>query len=251
MANKKQHDFVKPTGPLKKGKREIVRYDKEKKPLIYAMFKKYNLSGFQQFFDYTIISGVIYQRPEILELVRNSVDKYKKYFNEERMARLKGTPFKRVVLAQIVAQLYQNDQEALNRFVIEMNIRKQWLFRIMLEDGLVAESPAVIDLIKRCQDANITERKKTVARLLDDKYVSRLSIEDSDAILSKLTEEYDNQIFDDTFEALMKFKTDLNEKLASQKEEEEFDKEFEERLQNLRKSRARNANVLLEPIDED
>lgn len=252
MANKKNHDFKKPiSSSIKKTSREIVRFDKTKLPLLKKLLIKYKLQGFQQLFDYVVISGIVFRRPEILSLVRENVDKYKKYFNEERMARLKGVDFQRVILHQNVGKLYPNDQIALNEFVVEENVRKQWLFRILIEDGFLMEHSSVIDLIKKSQDADITKRKKTIARLLDDKYIQRLSLEDSNVILEKLTEEYDKNIFDDSFESVLKFKTELNETLASQQEEEEFEKEFEKKLANLRKSRAREINVNLEPFDDE
>ena len=208
--SKAKQDFYK-NSTLRKSKKVIVRFAKHKNLAIREAIKKHQLKGFQEAFDILVVSGIIFRKPEIINFLRNNSQKYKDYYKQERVARLKKTQFERCELRSIVVWMYESDLLALNHFTIEENLKKQWIFRILLEDGLIEEHPDIIELIKNNKELKIASRKKSIARLSNDEYINRLNEEESTIILSKLTEEYDDKKFNIEIDDIIKAKTDLDE----------------------------------------
>lgn len=212
------------------------------------LLKKYNLKSFQALYDYLIVSGVVYLKKDILEVVRSRVPEYNERYKQAKLARLgKAEKVDREV-KHVVCMMYDRDFNSLQNFCIEEQIKKFWVIEILFEE-FWKENPIILDHIATCQRLNVTERKKQISRLLNDEYIVVLPEREAEEILDRLTEKYDKR----DYGGLIQEELEAIKKRAELKrtEEEVVEDEFNKKLKNLRMSRTRAVNAIAEPIDDD
>ena len=241
--SKAKQDFYK-NSTLRKSTKVIVRFAKSKNLAIREAIKSHGIKGLQETFDILVVSGIVFRKPEVINFLRDNVQKYRDYYKQERVARLKKTEFERCEFYSVAVWMYESDLLALNHFTIEENLKKQWIFRMLFEDGLLDNHPDIIELINNNKELKIASRKKSIARLSNDEYINRLNEEESSIILSKLTEEYDEKVFDVKIDDILKAKIDLDNALNN--EEDEFENSFAEKMKAIKISRSRKVNTIVD-----
>lgn len=223
----------------------VATYKKIKDELL----DKYDIKGFQTLYDYLIISGIVYLKKDIVELVRIRVPEYTARYKQAKLARLgKAAKPELGDIQHVVCMMYDRDVDSFNKFCIEENIKKFWIIDILM-DEFSKENPLLIEHIKTCQKLNITERKKQVSRLLNDEYIVVLPERDANEILEMLTNKYDNM----EYGGLLQQEIHDALKLAENKqtEEEEVEDVFASKLHRLRQARARAVQAITEPVIDD
>lgn len=249
MSNAGKHDFKKVTNPdFRKQKKIMVRIPKSEMPKLKKLLKKYEIKGIQYLFDMLVIGGICFRRPEILKFVREHVPKYKEETIQRNLARLgKAEKLPKIPMHGYTASMYLSDNKVFHEYIIEENIKQQWLWNILFLDGFVAEEKCIIDLIERAKTLKISSRKKAIARLSEDEYVTTLPPNEAQRLLDQLTQEYDTKTFDKSLEAVIESKLELDEQLRAQREEEELDFELNKKIHNLRQSRSAKINHIVKP----
>lgn len=238
---------------IRKERQVMFRLPKDKMDELKKLINKYELSSMQELFDYLIVSGIVFRKPEILDFIRKYKKKYKKRSRQERLSRLKKAKRpnmpKTTDLYSRNVHMYHEDYKAFKDYIIEENIAQQWVFNILFIDGFLKEEPAIINLITRARDLEINKRKKAVARLSNDEFVSALSEYDANLIMEKLTEEYDKKEFDPEIQEFIS--NVLNNKIKEETNDNELNTRLEAKLTRLRQSRARSINIITAPREID
>ncbi len=237
---------------VSKKKKQIIyvvdwAYDKIKKELL----QKYGLKYFQELFDYLIVSGICYIKPEVVQVFRDNVEARKKMAIQERMSRFgraeRPKDFPKNKADKML--MYDRDFDALNKFVIEENTKKGWIIQILFEQ-FAKENPVLVKHVLRCKELKITERKKIVSRLLNDEYVVILPEEEAKMLLDRNTQNYDERKFD----TIIQDEIDKLNELAHLKQQDldEFERRAEE-IAEMRRARSREVQKAVRPrlIDED
>ncbi len=223
-------------------------------PNIYAKakekFKDLGLRGRSHFFDYLVVNGVAYLNHDICNLVIERAKPMREAFRQKCTDRLNGKNKKETGdYKQIIFWMYPRDFDSLNRFSIQKNIYKMWIYRILLEE-LVAENPIIINFIKYCNEIEASKRKTKITYLTQDKYILALPDVEARVLLDKFTENYDNKKFDNE---LLKESIEirrLQEKAL--KEDEELEHSLQSKIVELRAKRKKMMEKLSEPVlDED
>lgn len=222
----------------------MTTYKKIKNELL----DKYEIKGFQTLFDYLIVSGIVYLKKDIIEIVRARTPEYVARYKQSSLSRL-GLAEKPDTgeIKQEVCTMYDRDLENFNKFCIEENIKKFWIIDILM-DEFSKENPVIIDHIRSCQKLNITERKKQVSRLLNDEYVAILNPRDQDQILEMLTKKYD-----DKEKHLLQYEIfdDLEKSEKRLEEQNDVDSAFAHRIARLKRARMRDVADITEPLIDD
>lgn len=222
----------------------VATYKKIKDELL----DKYDIKGFQTLYDYLIVSGIVYIKKDIVELVRARKTEYLERYKQAKLARLgKAEKPEMGEIQQVVCLMYDRDADALEKFVIEEGVKKFWIIDILM-DEFCKENPILIDHIKNCQKLNVTERKKQVSRLLNDEYIVVLSERDQNQILDMLTKKYDEKEKRLLQYEIMEALNQSEEKEAS---EDDVDANFANRIASLRRARAMAVSAITEPIIDD
>lgn len=223
----------------------VKTYEKIKNELL----KKYDIKGFQALFDYLVVSGVVYLKKDVIEIIRSRKQEYIERYRQEKLSKFGRAP-KPIVepVKQIVCMMYEKDAFALNNFVIEeKDIKKFWIFEILM-DEFAKENPVLIEHIKNCQKLKVNERKKQLSRLMNDEYVIVLHPKDQETILDMLTKKYDEReqglLQHEVLEA-------LSEEEKKDMEENDFDAAFASRITRLRNARAAAREGILKPVIDD
>jgi hypothetical protein len=245
---KTKPDFVR-NNSVRKEKRIMVRIPERSMIQIKKLMNQYQLKGIQALFDILIISGIVFRRVEIIEFIRSHKEKYLEVYKQQNLARMglaeKIEPEK---MYGVNMFMYTSDFVAFKNYVIEENIKQQWVWSILFEDGFSKEEPCIIDLINRSKQLDISGRKKAIARLSKDEYVSVLSPDVANKILDQLTEEYDESKFDDSIEAAIESRLKLKEKEKEAEEEAEIDMELTNKIREVRLSRGRQMSNISKPV---
>lgn len=218
-----------------KTKKQGVKLEPPFMEQVRSKIKEVGLEGPQELFDYLIVSGVIYLKKEIIEIVDNSKSEY------ERKKAKTGEGKKKNIY---IFFMYPPDYQALNRFCMEKNIKKFWLIE-MLFNLFVNGDQRIHSHIEECQRLNLNERKKQVARLLKDEYVDILPENDADQLLGMFTEKYDKKEFGNQIqEEVLKFVSRKKEE-ESRKHEEDIEAALDAKAKRIAQARLRR---LVDPI---
>lgn len=241
-------DFVK-NNSIRKEKKIMVRIPERSMPQIKKLMQQYEIKGIQGLFDILIISGVVFRRSEIIEFIRSHKQRYLNVYKQQNLARMGKA--KKIVPEKMYGVnlfMYASDFRAFKEYIIEENIKQQWVWSILFEDGFAKEEPCIIDLVNRANKLNISGRKKAIARLANDEYVSVLPEELANKILDQLTEEYDESKFDDSIEAAIESRLKLAEKEKEAQEEIEIDMELANKIRALRAGRSMKIAHIIKPV---
>jgi hypothetical protein len=211
---------------------------------------KHGLKNFQDLFQYLVVSGVVYLKPEILQLVKNNIDKYRTKYKHSALAKLGKTNVPKFdEFTQIRADFYEQDFINFNNFCVEQNVKPIWVYHCLFIDGFLKEDPAVLKLIKDCQQRNVKKRKNIIARLVKDKYIDVLPDADCKQILNHLTKKYDRKEFDPSL--IIDEVVKIEQKTKQQEEEDEFDKELNRKMISVQAARKTMIQMAVEPVDLD
>ena len=236
---------------LTKDKKVMVRFPRRSLKIIKKKIQEHELKSMQELFDCMIISGIVFRKKEILEFVRENVPKYQKISAQEKLSRLgKAEKPPKIDMYGVNMTMYNNDYLAFKNYIVEENIQQQWLWNILFEDGFSMDEPCIIDLVERAKKLEINSRKKAIARLTNDEYITTLSTVEADKILEKITEEYDNKKFDASLEAIIESKIELEKSVKNLEDEEDLDSELAKKMENLRRSRGVKIQHLTKPKEE-
>jgi hypothetical protein len=198
-----------------------------------SLFEEFKIEGFQQLFDFLVVSGLIYFKREIIELIDENSGKLK-----ERKKNVNGEGRKTTLLT---FHMYPSDSAALDRFLIEKDIRKFWVTEILFK-AFSEKNKSVIDHIKQCQELDVTNRKKQIVRLLNDEYIDVLPENDAEQLLVSFTEKYDKREFGENLqEEVLKF---LSKRAVREEKEVEEKESFDDKMERIRQARKRLENII-------
>lgn len=243
-----------PRKEVKKQKKIMVRFPKRSLKKVRTLINEQELKGIQALFDILVISGVVFRRGEIIDFIRENVPKYQernKQVNLAKFGKVEKPP--KIPMYGVTLAMYTADYVAFKNFVVEENIKQQWIFNILFEDGFANEEKCIMDLIERSKKLDISNRKKAIARLANDEYIIALAPEEANVILEQMTDEYDSKKFDDSLEEEIKSKIELQEILLRENikdEDDEEDFEFSQKLKSIRKNREQQIKNLIKPKGE-
>jgi hypothetical protein len=216
---------------------------------IRAALEKLKMT-WQESFDYLIVSGIVYIKPDLVNLVRAKYPSFVREQDAMKKSRLSSSIRGKEIQDRTIATFlaFKSDLYALDRWCIEENKKKSWVVHILFRE-LIALNPILLNHIERCKDLRIRDRKKNVARLMNDEYIESLDESDSSVILSYLTKRYNERKFGNTFieEEIINLKNLIVEK----EEIETIDTQLNRRIasQRQRKTIEREKHVL--PLDEE
>lgn len=248
MSRGGKHSFRRVTSPnLRKQKKVMLRVPEDVMPTIKKLMIKYDIKGMQYLFDMLVVSGICFRREEILKFVRKQIPKYKEENTKRNLAKLKKKKMPKKKMYGYVASMYTSDNKTFHEYILEENIKQQWLWNALFVDGFAAEEKCIIDLVKRAKTLNLSSRKKAIARLSDDEYITTMPLEDARALLDKITKEYDQKIFDDSIESLVEAKLQIKAKQKAREEEDELEAALHEKISAIRKNRNKQIKKIIEP----
>lgn len=234
---------------IKKTGKFGLRFLWEEYQEIRAALEKINMT-WQESFDYLIVSGIIYLKPELINLVRS---KYPAFAREQKAMRgsrisssMKGKETRDRTIATFLA--YKEDLLAFDRWAIEENVKKAWVVNILFRE-LVAMNPILLNHITRCKELHIRDRKKNVARLSRDELIEALDDTDAAVILSYLTKRYNERKFGSTF--LEEDIVNLHTLIEEEKQEETLQDQLNKKIAERKAARTRRKNKEAEPLDEN
>ena len=240
-------DFI-AKNKLRKERRIMVRFPRRSLQKVRNLIVKYELKGMQDLFDSLVVGGLVFRRSEIIDFIREHRPKYEELHKLNNLSRLgKAKKPEQLEMYGINMVMYNHDHTAFKNYIIEENIKQQWVWTILFEDGFAAEAPPIVALVQRQSKLEITSRKKAVARLANDEYIRVLPTSEAEFILNQLTTEYDNREFDDSLEEVIKAKIALKEAEEAKEEEDLLEKDFDNKIINLRRSRAQKINEISKP----
>lgn len=223
------------------------------KPEIYAaalpMFKEFGMRGRSEFFDHIIVGGIAYLNHDICQLVIDKSKKVREDFSANAGARFReGGDKGRKKTKQIIFWLYPRDFDSLNRWAIQKNIYKQWIYNILLEE-FVARNPIVLKFVEYCKTLDINKKKTRLAHVSQDSYILALPVQESKVLLDRFTENYDNKKFDNE---LIKEIIELKEKQEkTKKEEEDLEEGLQQKIATLREKRRQTQEKISQPVLDD
>ena len=240
-------DFV-PSNPLRKERKIMVRFPRRSLKKVRQLMTKYEVKSMQALFDSLVIGGLVFRRAEIIEFIRKHRPEYERIHKLHNLAKI-GKAEKPEVLDMygINMAMYNADHVAFKGYIVEENIKQQWVWSILFEDGFAAEEAVIVDLVKRHVKLNISSRKKAIARLSNDEYIRVLPEHDAAQILDQMTLEYDNRQFDDSLAGVIEAKLNLKQKEEEQQEEDILEKDLNDKIRNLRMSRSRRVKDISKP----
>lgn len=175
-------------------KRQTIEVDEEIMKKVKELLPVYNIKSFQALFEYLIVSGAVYLKRDIIQLIRDRTVEVRKKYTEMNLKKFKKEHTKETPKIKLNPSMYERDYEAFAKFVIEENTKKYWVIEILLEE-FSKENPIIIDHIKQCQSLNVLERRKQVDRVADQQYVYLLDHVEASKILDRNTKKYDKKEF--------------------------------------------------------
>lgn len=231
-----------------KWKHQTIEVDIPLFEKIWEELPKYEIKSFQTLYDYLIVSGVIFLKREIIELVREKSKALKERTRNIRVQCLSGNPTGEVERKKFNPVMYEKDYEALGRFCIEENLKKHWVFESLLRE-FVEGNPIIINHIDYCKKLNVTQRKKQLARVAKLEYIYMLDAKDAEEILKRNTEKYDKKDYDSSL-----IQEDLNNilnRVAKDQLDEEESASFESKINRLAQRRGIVMEQIMSPVDLD
>lgn len=242
---------VKLPAGIKKEKKLTVRFPKDKVDEIKSLCKENGLKGIQELFDVLIVSGLVFRNAKVIEYVREKKQEEKERYRIESMGKLGWSePVDKQNTWETKCFMYNQDHKAFCDYLIEENIKKQWVWNILLVKGFLAQEPFIIDLINKWKDLKISARKKAVVRLSSDEYITVLPRDDANKILEEATKDYDNRVFDSSIEDMIKERLRSQQKEDQEEEDAELESELNKKIETLRKSRQAEVDFLVKPYRE-
>jgi hypothetical protein len=243
---------VKLGSSIKKSRKINVKLPEERYSALKAKIKEHGLTGLQALFDAVIVGGVVMRRPESIDLIRKHKHKYKEIFKQESLARLGKVEAPIRAKERIVpCFMYNQDFKALNDFVIEENIKRQWIFMCLFIDSFLdGDEEGIKTLIKRHKDLSVGKRKAAIARLSNDKFIKTLPMEDAESILVQMTKEYDEKKFDASLSELINFSIEAKKKAQEKNEEAEEDEEFNRKIRSIEFSKVHDVTRATKIVDD-
>jgi hypothetical protein len=241
---------------VRKDKRIMIRYPRIYREPIKELCKKYGIKGTQDLFDYLIVSGVCFRKKDIIDIIREHKEKYKQNLLDIKTKNLRGGKAPTTPQFGVNAFLYEADYKAMKDFLVEENVSQQDVLKILFLEGFLKEDARILNIIEQNRSLRINKRKKQIARLTNDKYISVLDIDDAKRILEELTAEYDQRNFDSDIEKMIKIKLKILERERLEKGrchqnlDGNVDEELNRKARGLRISRARQITKLTKPIDK-
>lgn len=234
-----------------KNKKMTVRVECEKAKQIQEKCDSLGIRSIRELFDILIVGGLVFRNPKAIEYVQNNKGKEKERFRSDLANRLHGIVLPKEKKEEYKCQMYLQDHQALCNYFIESNVKKQWVWNILLVDAFLNDEPFVKELIDRWKALNISARVAAVARLEHDHAIEAFSREEADKILEQATKEYDARIFDTSIENMIKSKFAIDEKVREQEEDEELDRELEKKGIALKAARNVKLHQIIESKDEE
>lgn len=227
----------------KKDKRVMIRLPQKQYEKIVPLMEKYEIKTFQELYDLLVVSGICLREPVVLDYVTKHVGKYEEESRKKRMDSLNGKKAKKEKTHAQNCTMYSSDKLALDNYVTDKNIKKSWLFKVLLCDAFISEDEKIIEYIQRLKEKDVISRKKQIARLSNDNYVETIDEETSFDILKKMTENYDKRRFsEDIQEDIIQILTGQDKK--ERQEEEELEDEFQKKLKYIRQKRTKAVNKI-------
>ncbi len=249
MNKGKKRDCKRITDPeLRKERKVMIRIPEHFMPQIKTLFTKYELKGIQYLFDILIVGGIVFRRKEIIQFIRDNKQKYKDLNTQYNLSKLGVVDkIKSPKMYGVNVAMYNADHRAFKDYILEENIKQQWIWEILFVDGFNNEEKCVIDLIERSKALKLSSRKKAIARLSNDEYITALPTQEANRILNQLTTEYDERSFDDSIEQAIESRLQLRAKELAKKEDKELDDGLNKKIMSLRMSRAKQMQDISKP----
>lgn len=235
------------SGYYKKNKKMIGRIPKDvHQHLKNEIFKKYEIKSFQEVFDLIIVSGIVYLDPKVVKYIDDRVEPFIERHKQFNLANL-GTA-KRPKMGEYHTtnfSMYPSEYDMLCKFLVEKNYKQQWIYEIVYR-GVSEEEKLLLDMIKKGKNHEVRKRKKTLARLSKDEWISAIDINEAGKILDQLTDEYEERKFDEYIQAgIDDFFAESQKEI---REEEELDEALNKKMEFLRRSRAKQASSIANKV---
>lgn len=235
---------------LSKRKRQTFELDTKIVDKVKELIPKYQIKSFQTLFEYLIVSGAIYLKRSIIELIRERTKDIKERYKQDGLRKLSGNKEGiRVKRTKINPTMYDRDYEAFARFVIEEKTKKYWVIEILLEE-FAKENPIIIDHIKECQKLNVTERKQQIDRITQMEYVFILAPEDANKILDRNTKKFDSFEFKENL-LQAEVQNVIRELKTEAQIKEDVDRELAAKIKKISQERRQKIEEISEMPDDD
>ena len=192
----------------------------------------------QKLIDVVIGSGLVFGESSLVDFFVEHAPKYAD----------KPTPMDKTISHQYQFFMYPNEYTGLNNFCIQKDLKKNWILKALFIDGVVADAHVINSWMEHCDSKDILKRKRLVAKKSEERYIISLAKEDAQAILRRMTYEYDKREFDDglnlTIKKIAEYKDATNEM-------EEIDMELERLNNSIRQLRERRDAQAVDTIVEN
>lgn len=232
---------------IKKDKQIAIRLPEETLKEIKKQLPFDGLKTFQQLFDYLIVSGIVFRKPEVIDLIRKHKEKYRQISVQEKLSRLGKAPkLPTVKMKTTIAQLYRADFMAFKQFCLEESVTQANIFRILFIEGFLGRDEGLLKMINKAKELQVEKRTKTIARLTNDEYVFALDVDETKTILEELTANYDNR--ENFSEEIQQF---IFQRMSEKDEDVVLEEELDRKLARLRKERTKKINKLIEEALDD
>ena len=241
-----KNDFHLKTGGLRKDGKLMCRVPESEWDSIKRLLRENDLK-FQEVFDYLVVNGVVFRDSGIMDFINRRKASQKKASSAEKVRRFDGKKHPRLKRKGKICLMYRDDLASFRQYCVDSNIAQQHIFNILLVEGFAKEKPVIMDLVRKCKAAGVSQRKKQVARLSDDEYILILSDKDSRDILSRTTKSYDSATTGYSIQE------DLNEIMSESEmsEEDLADAELNRMISQKRKAKQKEIDRLTEPVDDE
>lgn len=236
---------------LRKQKMMTVRIESNKAKAVQEKCDQVGIKSIRQLFDIAIVGGLVFRNAKAIEYVQEHKAKEKERFRSDLVNRLQGIVSKKQSREEYKCGMYLQDHQALCNYFIEANVKKQWVWNILLVDAFLNDEPFIKELIERWKALDISARQAAVARLEHDHAIEAFSKEEADKILEQATKEYDARIFDSSIENMIKAKLDIDKHLKEQEEDDDLDRELDRKNSALKAARNIKINQIIEPKEEE
>lgn len=191
--------------------------------------------GNQEVFDIFVISGIVMRSPVMLDKMDELLPPYVREKAEDIYKRFQGKRSEKEYF-KISCAISPNDKQALDNYCVDKGYKKSEIFHIVYTKLLFDESEEVASFLKSIRDRDVIKKKKQIAKLSTDEYVSFLDDTTKKKLLNEFTKNLDEQKFADyivdSIHSLLK--------VEEKKEEEEIEALLNEKIR-AKKDRANKA----------
>ena len=232
-----------------KTKRQKIEYPVEIDSKIKELLEKYDLA-FQSLFDYLVVSGVVFLKREILDLIQARVPEFRDRFKRAALARFKSEKIM-PDMKRVAFFMYPKDFDSLSRFCIEENVKKYWVFEILMIE-FANENPIIIEHLKNCKALKIATRKNQMDRLKKSEHITILDSIDAEQILVRNTKKYDTKSYSGSLQQeLLEIARKGSQMAQEAKEDASDDARLNMKIARLRRARSVGIDRLEDPVDVD